>query len=465
MLQTVHEWAEQEFGDVSLGDKRREQRAVAVAAQLARRPSDSLPEQMGSWAQQKAAYRLLDNDEVSYEALSQSHWHQTRQRCDEESQTMLLVQDITELDYSSHQATEGLGPIGDHNGRGMLVHNTLALQADTSDVVGLAYQQVWERPTGNRKPTESRTERRQRTDKQSARWLQAVREIGKPTTQARWVHVGDRESDIFGFFQTCADTEVDFCVRILQNRRVETWSEEEPRYLVSDLRQLDPMGYHTVEIQAQKGRPKRDARLAISWHPVTIRSPRNRPGKETRLPLWAVRAWEPNPPEESEPIEWLLLTSVPVKTLENAIERLDWYTYRWVVEEYHKCLKTGCGMEKRRLQKAQRLHRLLAFLSILAIRLLQFRDWARTKPHFRAAAVIQPLLVQIMAARSGVDPNTMTVRQFWHAVAQVGGFPQRTSDGEPGWERLWHGWLRLLDWAEGVALANDLPPIQDVGNC
>ena len=465
MLQTAQEWAEQEFGGVNLGDKRRERRALEIATRLARRPSDSLPEQMGSWAQQKAAYRLLDNDEVSYEALSQPHWQRTRQNCDEQDKTTLLVQDITQLDYSSHQATEGLGPIGDHNGRGMLVHNTLALQADTSEVVGLAYQQVWQRDDVKRKRTETHAQRQQRPDKQSARWLQAVRAIGKTDTTARWVHVGDRESDIFDFFQTCADTEVDFCVRILQNRRIETWSEEDPRYLVSDLRQLDPMGYRTVEIQAQKGQSKREAQLAISWQPVTIRSPRNRPGKEKRLHLWAVRTWEPHPPEDSKPIEWLLLTSVPVETLEDATERIDWYTYRWVVEDYHKCLKTGCGMQERRLQQAQRLHRLLAFLSILAVRLLQFRDWARAKPHLRAAAVVQPLLVQIMAARTDVDPNTMTVRQFWHTVAQVGGFPQRASDGEPGWKRLWHGWLRLLDWAEGVALANNLPPIQDVGNC
>ena len=121
-------------------------------------------------------------------------------------------------------------------------------------------------------------------------------------------------------------------------------------------------------------------------------------------------------------------------------------------------------MEKRRLQTAQRLHRLLAFLSILAIRLLQLRDLARSKPNLKAVQVVQPLLVQIMASRTHADPNLMTAHQFWHAVAQVGGFPQRNSDGEPGWQRLWHGWLRLLDWAEGVALANGLPPIQDVGN-
>ncbi|MEM6284566.1 MAG: IS4 family transposase [Chloroflexota bacterium] len=379
------------------------------------------------------------------EALSQPHWQQTRQCCDEEDKTILFVQDITELDYSSHKATEGLGPIGDHNGRGMLLHNTLALQADTGEVMGLAYQQVWQRPHITRKRTETRTERRQRGDKQSSCAWQAVGEIGKPTSRANWVHVADRECDIFDFFQTCTDTEIDFCVRILQNRRGGDWSEETPRYLVSDLRQLDPMGYRRLTIPAQTGQPKREAQLAISWQSVTLRSPRNRPGKETRLDLWSVRIWEPNPDPDSDPIEWLLLTSVPVETVTDALERVDWYTHRWVVEEYHKCLKTGCSMEQRRLQKALRLHRLLAFLSILAIRLLQLRDWARTKPHLKAVDVVQPLLVQIMAARTDSDPNTITVRQFWHAVAQVGGFPGRASDGEPGWQRLWHGWLRLLD--------------------
>jgi len=465
MLPNAQEWAEQEFGNVKLGDKRLDKRALEIAARLARRPSDSLPQQMGSWAAQKATYRLLDNDAVSYEALSRPHWQKTRQSCDEQDSTFLLVQDITELDYSSHKATDGLGPIGDHRGRGMLVHNTLALQANTGNVMGLAYQQVWERPSINRKRTETKAQRQQRADKQSARWVQAIREIGKPTTNARWVHVGDRESDIFDLFQMCADTGVDFCVRILQNRRVGNWSEATPRYLVSDLRQLAPMGYRVLAIPAQRGKPKREARLSISWQPVTIRSPRNRPGEETRLNLWAVRVWEPHPPKATEPIEWLLLTSVPVETFTDALERIDWYTYRWVVEEYHKCLKTGCGMEKRRLQSAERLHRLLAFLSILAVRLLQLRDMARTKPQQKVLTVVQPLLVQIVAARTNSDPNTMTLHQFWHAVAQIGGFPQRKSDGEPGWERLWHGWLRLLDWAEGVSFANNLPPIQDVGNC
>jgi hypothetical protein len=121
-------------------------------------------------------------------------------------------------------------------------------------------------------------------------------------------------------------------------------------------------------------------------------------------------------------------------------------------------------MEKRQLQDGARLQRLLGFLAILAVRLLQLRDVSRTTPNLRAVEVVQPVLVQIMAYQTKKDPNSMTMAAFWRSVGQIGGFPGRKSDGQPGWKRLWHGWLRLLDWADGVHFAQNLPPLQDVGN-
>ena len=108
-------------------------------------------------------------------------------------------------------------------------------------------------------------------------------------------------------------------------------------------------------------------------------------------------------------------------------------------EEYHSCLKTGCALEKSQLRQGQRLQRLLGLLAVVAVRLLQLRDLARTKPHWLALQVIDPLLVQMMAVQASCDPNTMTVHQFWYAVARLGGFPGRAADGQPGWKRLWHG--------------------------
>ncbi len=463
-MQETRQWAIEQFGSAELGDLRRTERAIEIAERMARRPGDTLPKQMNDWHTQKAAYRLLNNNAVTFEALSTSHWEQTRIQAGQTGDTVLMVQDITQLDYSFHKATAGLGPIGDHRGRGLMVHNTLAVSSEAGQVLGLSYQQVWVRQDRVYKKTETKAQRHNRQDKQSARWSQAVTQIGKPTEGVRWVHVGDRECDFFDFFQTVVDTEVDFCIRILQNRRLEQWEEGAPRYLVSDLRKLPQMGHRSLEIAAKSGHKKRIAKLAVSWQEVTIRSPRNRPGPSTVLTVWAVRTWEPNPPPDVEPIEWLLLTSVAVETLADALERIDWYTHRWIVEEYHSCLKTGCAIEKSQLQQGDRLQRLLGFLAILAVRLLQLRDWSRTKPNLLALKVVQPVLVQIIAYHTHGNPNTMTVKEFWKGVAKIGGFPSRKSDGQPGWKRLWHGWLRLLDWAEGVHFAQNLPPLQDVGN-
>jgi hypothetical protein len=152
----IEGWAVEQFGTVELGDKRRTQRAVEMAQAMARRPADGVAKQMGDWNGQRGAYRLLDNEGVSHAALSEPHWQQTREKASQSGRVVLMVQDITELDYSGHPATQGLGPIGNHQGRGLMVHNTVAIQPGERQVLGLAYQQVWIRDEVAHKRIESR---------------------------------------------------------------------------------------------------------------------------------------------------------------------------------------------------------------------------------------------------------------------------------------------------------------------
>lgn len=172
-MDTEAVWAVEQLGPVVLGDKRRTQRAVEMGQAMARRPGDGLVKQMGDWNGQRGAYRLLDNEAVSHEALSAPHWAATRQRSGQSGRVVLMVQDITELDYSGHEATEGLGPIGDHQGRGLLVHNPLAIEPSQRQVIGLAYQQGWVREETVHKGQETRAARQQRTQRQSQRWVKA----------------------------------------------------------------------------------------------------------------------------------------------------------------------------------------------------------------------------------------------------------------------------------------------------
>ena len=457
-MNTTNEWAQEQFGSTWFGDPRLTRRAVRIAEQMARRPGDSLPKQMQDWAEQKASYRFMGNQAVSHEALCKAHWEQTRAQARQSGQTVLMVQDITELDYTAHEGTQGLGPIGDHRGRGLLLHNTLAISVGERRVIGLAYQQVWVRGEVSHKKNESRAQRLKRQDRQSSRWGAAVEAIGKPPIGVQWVYVADREADIYDFFEQVQRQGAELCLRIIQNRRLADWTPEESHYLIDELREQPEMGVHEVHVPERPGQAARQARLSLSWQEVRIRSPRRQPGPRREMQLWALRAWEVDPPEGVEGLEWLLVTSVAIEQLSDGIERLEWYTYRWTVEEYHSCLKTGCQIERSQLREGASLQRLLGFVAIVAVRLLQLRDLARSQGDRPAIEVIDPILVQIIAQREKLDPQIIKVRTFFYAVAKVGGFPGRRSDGEPGWKRLWHGWLRLLDWAEGFHLASHLPP-------
>jgi len=454
-MQSAKEWAESEFGCVQLGDQRRTQRAVEIAQRMAEQPGASLPQQMGSWKDQKASYRLFDNDEVNHRALSDNHWQRTRRQASN-APVVLMIQDITELDYTRNQEHDGFGPIATPCRFGLMLHNTLAV-LPTRELIGMAYQQIWARNVEKYKPQgETKAHRRKRSDLQSLRWEQAVEAIGTPPEGVRWVHVADRESDVYPFLQRVQAVKADFCIRVVQDRRLQEWEPDMPVYLMDVVHQLGVQGYRSITVPAKPGQPQRKACLAVGWQQVNLRQPRNTPGFETTLSAWVIRTWELNPPENVDALEWILLTSVPVKTLADALERIDWYACRPIVEEYHKCLKTGCAIERSQLRRGQRLQCLVAFLSILAIRLLQMRDLARLTPHMLATEVIEPFLVQIAIEYFQHPTDTLTLEQFWHYVARLGGFPARKSDGQPGWQRLWQGWLRLMSLAEGVRLAQSM---------
>jgi hypothetical protein len=186
---------------------------------------------------------------------------------------------------------------------------------------------------------------------------------------------------------------------------------------------------------------------------MTLLPPRNEPrASKEPLTVWVIRVWEEQAPEGEEPLEWVLLTSVPTTTLEQAWERVDWYRHRWLVEDYHQCLKSGCRIEQRQLQTVDGLMRLLGLLSPLAVRLLQVRACTREDPERPAYEVIEPLMLAVLAEHAGRSPLSMTVGTFWIEVARMGGYLARSHDGPPGWRTIWKGWLSLQTLLKGAHL-------------
>lgn len=450
------DWAQHTFGAVRLGDTRRPPRAVALAAGLLTNPGASLPRQCPDRAALKASYALLHEKDVTHTALLTPHWQQTRELAGQEP-LVLLSADTTILDYSHHPTTTALGPIGNGKGRGYLVHSVLALLPQPRQVLGVAHQIPFVPQAKRRGETlRQRQARRRQTDV----WEEAAHAIGSPPEGVRWVHLGDRESDIYRFLDACRSHGCDYLVRASKNRRVSDANQEDPTisYLLDQVRCWPGAGSRVLSLPASHGKAAREASVEISWGPLQLLPPVQEPSTAP-MTAWVVRVWEPEPPAEiTEPIEWLLLTSVSTEDEAAAWERVAWYTCRWTNEDYHQCLKTGCRLEDRNLQDQPALERLLAFCAPVAVRLLQLRDLARTAPARPAMAMLEPDLVQVVAALTNSDPSTLTAHAFYRAVAQRGGYLGRTRDGPPGWRTLWLGWYDIQRILEGVRLARYLSP-------
>jgi hypothetical protein len=408
---------------------------------------------MQTWKATKALYRWLGEPDVTFAALMQPHFQQTRAQATAAA-VSLLIQDTTDIDLSHRQQISGVGQMGNERGRGFFVQTVLAVRPATGEVLGCLAQEPFVRipaPEG-----EGRYQRRKRAERETDVWMRQVQVIGTPAPGRTWIHVGDRGAAMFPFFQACHQTQTHFLVRAAQNRRVQG-QDAAIGYALTQARSWPSQTSRPFELPARHGRAGRATHLQLAWGPMTLLPPRQEPraGQEP-LTVWGIRVWEEQAPEGEEPVEWVLLTSVPTTTLEQAWERVDWYRQRWLVEDDHQCLKSGGRIEERQVQRVDGLIRLLGLLSPLAVRLVPIRAAARAEPERPAQEVIEPVLLAVVAQRSGHAPTTMTLGTFWREVARLGGYLARTHDGPPGWRTLWKGWLALQPFVEGVRFASQL---------
>jgi hypothetical protein len=447
------QWAQEHFGAAKLGDPRRTKRLVASVAAIAAHPEISFPS-IFDWNGLRAFYNLCGRDEATLQALQQPHWERTRAAMAREP-VVLIVHDTTELDFTSHHALQGAGPIGDHNGQGFLQHNSLAFTPDGSRLLGLAYQQVKVRqPTP---PKETRKARKKRA-RESQMWMEGIHATGKPPQGAAWVDVGDRGADIYEAMEESLAIGHHFLFRACQNRVVlkgEAASGEGPgeeAYLMEHARSLAAQGDDRVEVPPGPGRPGRTAAVKLAAAAVRVPPPRTAAKRKQRpvLQAWVIRVWEPSPPEGAKALEWVLLCSVRTRTLEEIKERRQWYTVRWSAEVYHDIEKNGCSEEDRRFESAGAMVACLGILAVVAVRVYQLRLAVRTMPDAPAAEVATAEEVAVMEERLG--RKGLSVLQFVRGVAKLGGFLGRKGDGEPGIRSLWRGYQRLQDMVAGFRL-------------
>lgn len=446
------QWVENQFGSCELGNSLRNKRLQKVATQMLSQPEQSLPKQNPLWADLKAAYRLFDKQDVTFDSVAEQHWHQTRQT---KPGRYLLISDTTDIDHFSHRATTGLGMLGDGVGRGMQLHNCLVYDCDDKQIVGVAGALVHYRTKAPK--NETRMQRLSRV-RESELWGNLVASVGLPPQGSQWIHIFDRGGDNFEAMCHIRLNNCDWVIRAakLQRNVINENGEKVP--LRSALEEVRVVGSYKLNLRSRPGVKARTARIEVSVTKVTFPRPRHhskwvKQCAISELTMNVVVVQEIDAPAGVKPIRWVLLTSLPVDTFEDAWQVIEDYENRWMVEEYHKVLKTGCSVELHALRTADRLEPLIGLISVVGTRLFQLKLIGRSQREAKAAThVPSSWLKCLKLARPKLALKGISVYTFFRELAKLGGFLARKGDGEPGWQTVWHGYKKLHALLDGLRL-------------
>lgn len=451
-------WASLECGGVELPDVRLDRRLWRLLEVLAQHSEQSLPQALGSWAEIKAAYRFWENERIAWQAILAPHGESTARRARQQS-VVLVAQDTTEINLTSHPATEGLGYLASPDCRGVLAHTCLAITPEGVPL-GVLAQQLWVRPLEGLGKTQRRRGKAT-ADKESQRWLAGLQAVGQALHgHPQVVVIGDRESDIYDLFAEPRAAGLHLLVRAAhEQRRV----EHPARYLHRALAEIPVRGVIEVAVPRKKDRPPRQARLSVRFVTLAVRPPRHGPQSRPPIPLQFVLVEEMHPPPGEAPIRWLLATTLSVQTLEDAVHCVRWYVQRWVIERFHFTLKSGCQVEARRFECLENVQRALATFSIVAWRVLWLTLQSRQTPEAPCTVVLsEPEWQALHAATHRRRPQPLpsqppTMGEAVRMIAQLGGHLARKCDGRPGVKTVWRGLSRLSDITTGWLLAHPPP--------
>ena len=456
-----------EVAEADLGDVRRTRRYGLIMEALTRRPDRSIPDALEDEAAQEGYYRFIRSEHVESAALLEPHIEATAARA-ETLPHVLCVHDTTEFSWGVRD-----GKMREHLGRlsvrrqGFKWHSSIVTSADDvrAPLGTVAAQPFVHKSVCPDEATLAVWEERGGIfPNEKWRWYRGIDEAEARLDKVQRVtHVMDREGDDFEML-FCLDTdEYDYVVRMCVERNVCTGPRRDEYESIKDALGRETWSdTRTVELSARpasrasKAHPVRRARsatLKARAARVEIRRPESVPAAHApdRLGVHVVQVTEVDAPEGEEPIEWLLITSHPVGTDEEIWQVIDWYRGRWVIEEFFKAIKTGCGYSALQHKSAKTLLCALAASAVIAHHLLVLRHLARHAPTAPAEAVVTEIQLEVLkATKEKYLSDEPTDHEAMTAVAKLGGHIK--SNGEPGWQVLGRGWQRLLEYEHAFTL-------------
>lgn len=405
-------WAAREFGGAPLGDKRLSQRLVEIGSNKAAYPNSSYcGAAQGDLPKVKAYYRFIEQPDEG--ALTPSnillpHREQTIRRMKAE-RTVLCVQDGSDLNYSRLSDCTGLGEIGTNqtgaSSAGLHLHSTLALTEDglplgvlSSHCTAPEFDEAQKAKRSADIPIE---------EKKTFSWIEGLRdcmELKAQMPHTRLIGVMDREADFFELFdeqrQHCSGVEL--LVRAKHDRvtsgEKKLFETVRGSAVKSQIEIAVPRQSARAKKSKQKAREKRPARAAkvsLRYRQVEIDPGRQHKDKAPMI-LWVVHIREQKPPRNAERVEWFLLTTIAIASIEDALNCVTWYQLRWRIEDWHRVLKSGCGVEKLLHKTAQRLKRAVAINAVVAWRIMLMTLLGREMPTLSAEIMFSDLEMKVL---------------------------------------------------------------------
>ncbi len=463
-------WIMDEVKTAKLGDKRLNARLGQVLSQLAARPTASIPAACGGRAEMVAAYRFCENEKASFDSVLQSHRDATRERMAAQP-VALLLQDTSEIDVTRpEQQMAGAGPLDGDSRRGALLHLMHAFTPDGTPL-GSVFGTAWIRDEGPVCASLSRAERAAVPieQKESNRWvatLQRAREEARCCPATQLICVSDSEADIYEVLVEGArePRRSDWIVRACQDRALLCKNSENTgeKRLREYLLEQPALFSKTIQVRGRKAkvacetrgrrqpRQSREAEVVVRVGRVTLRPPWRADRKLPPVTVNVVLVSEVNPPSGDQPVEWLLLTSLPIDTVEQVRQIIQYYCVRWMIEIFFRVLKSGCRVEERLFEYMDRLLTCLAVYIIVAWRTLYVCRLGRSCPEIDCEAVFEPAewkSVWKVVHREDPPLQPPSLGVFVRLVAQLGGYVNRKRADPPGPQTIWIGLQRMHDFA------------------
>lgn len=462
-------WVSENFDATRIRDKRLALRLRIMATAMANQPGRSIPTLFPRVSAMEAAYNFMSNDKTDWDNVQHDHRQMTRERLTNLEGQPLLIQDTSSLSWTRQADVDGLGPVSSvsNQTQGFFLHTTLAVEVPAHcreedeqphRIVGLAHQQFHVRPAdrlGNGVRGRDRSKSSVVGERlESEKWLEGIEPLpGAQQWRRAPIVVCDREADTWEMLSLCRKKGYGFCVRAAQDRVISGSDVK----LMERVRSQPQTGTFTLPLRARPGKAARTAHMRMSvCNDVELRSPQ-RPGHKAghgaSLRIGCVRVWE----EEGEGLEWILLVSKADVRADDALHWIRIYRYRWLIEEYHKCLKTGMGAEELQLETGKRLMTAVAIMAVIALRLLALRETSRMWPGNPAKeSGLEEIELEVLSACSPLKRTLETVHDVVLAIGRLGGHLGRKNDGPPGWITLWRGMSQLKLLTTGYQLAKNL---------